>query len=465
MQKEELRKIPAVDRVLAHDDVVLLAKRFGESLTTAAVRHVLTQVRKDVLSGGTVPQTDALINEVRCQTEAIGQRSLKRVVNATGVILHTNLGRAPLGATLAKDLEPIVLGYSNLELDLKTGRRGQRNSHVSRLISFVTGADDAVVVNNNAAAVMLSLKVFGEGGEVIVSRGELIEIGGSFRMPDIMAASGVRMVEVGTTNRTRISDYEEAITPNTKILFKAHKSNFYTGGFVEEVGVDELSRLAEKHGIIAVYDLGSGLLKRPKNLPLEKEPDVHSALADGAHLVTFSGDKLLGGPQAGIIVGQKELVSQLAKAPMMRALRVGKMTLSALTTVVSCYLKEQDLIANLPIFELLNRKPDEIKRLAEVLASELQALGIQTEVVQNVAQSGGGTLPGLAIDSFAVRVVPSSDDTRFAEHTHRSLLHLDPPVLGILRGRNLLFDLLTVSESDVSVIAQSVANVLLTDGR
>ena len=240
--------------------------------------------------------------------------------------------------------------YSNLEFDLKIGRRGQRNSHISELMKFVTQAEDAVVVNNNAAAVMLILKTFAEGKEVIISRGELIEIGGSFRIPEIMKASGCKMIEVGATNRTKLSDYENAITKDTALIFKAHKSNYYIDGFTEEVELSELSDLAREHELLFVYDLGSGLLRKPEGLPLEDEPDVRSSIKAGCDIVSFSGDKLLGGPQAGIIAGKSDLIQKIAKDPMMRALRVGKMTIAALSAVMRFYMKDEDLLTKVPIF-------------------------------------------------------------------------------------------------------------------
>ncbi|MBC8386023.1 MAG: L-seryl-tRNA(Sec) selenium transferase, partial [Candidatus Cloacimonetes bacterium] len=250
--QEELKKIPGVDKLLNLMEIKVFVEKYGMELTTHSIRQVLTEMRDQVLNGNKAGNLDSILENVRSQISLIADRSLKPVINATGIVLHTNLGRAPFGKKFLKELEQVIEGYSNLEFDLKTGKRGQRNSHISALIKFVTKAEDAVVVNNNAAGVMLCLKTFAEGKEVIISRGELIEIGGSFRIPDIMAASGAKMIEVGATNRTRISDYEKAITPNTKMIFKAHKSNYFIGGFSEEVEIEELSRLAKKHNILFV---------------------------------------------------------------------------------------------------------------------------------------------------------------------------------------------------------------------
>jgi len=346
--KEELKKIPGVDKLL-NESKALIAES-GVDLVKFAIRESIKSERENILAGNKYSGISKITSEINSIVKSIAETSLKPMINATGVVLHTNLARAPLGDYVQQEMQKILSGYSNLEFNLSTGKRGQRNCHISELIKFVTGAEDAVVVNNNAAAVMLCLKTFSEGGEAIISRGELIEIGGSFRIPDIMEASGAKMVEVGTTNRTRLSDYENAITNETKVILKAHKSNYYIGGFTEEVDNEELVKLAKKHNLIFIYDMGSGLLRKPEGLPLQKEPDVKSSLKAGIDLVTFSGDKLLGGPQAGIIAGKKKYVSKIARDPMMRALRVGKMTYAALSAVIKCYLKDEDLLTKVPIF-------------------------------------------------------------------------------------------------------------------
>ena len=276
--QEELKKIPGVDKLLNLSEIRKLETKYGKELITFSIRQVLKKLREQVQNGKKADKIEIILENIKIQISKIAEKSLKPMINATGIVLHTNLGRAPLGKEIMRELEPIICRYSNLEFNLKTGKRGQRNSHISNLIKFITKAEDAVVVNNNAAGVMLCLKTFAEGKEVIISRGELIEIGGSFRIPEIMAASGAKMVEVGATNRTRISDYEKAITPNTKMIFKAHKSNYFIGGFTEEVKITELSHLVKKHSLLFVYDLGSGLLRKPDGLPLEKEPDVRSSL-------------------------------------------------------------------------------------------------------------------------------------------------------------------------------------------
>ncbi|MEA2095410.1 MAG: L-seryl-tRNA(Sec) selenium transferase [Candidatus Cloacimonadota bacterium] len=453
--KEEMRKIPGVDKLLNNTEIKELIGLYGFELVTFSIRKVLDEIRKNILAGEKAISLEDIFSQIKLSLRSIGDKSLIEVINGTGIVLHTNLGRALLGDHVLEELKPIVSNYSNLEFDLKTGRRGQRNSHISELMKFVTQAEDAVVVNNNAAAVMLILKTFAEGEEVIISRGELIEIGGSFRIPEIMKASGCKMIEVGATNRTKLSDYENAISKDTALIFKAHKSNYFIDGFTEEAELSDLSDLSKKHGLIFVYDLGSGLLRKPEGLPLENEPDVRSSLQAGCDIVSFSGDKLLGGPQAGIIAGRSDLIQKIAKDPMMRALRVGKMTIAALSAVMRYYMKDEDLLTKVPIFEMLNRKKDDLQKLADKLQSELDKFEIKSEIIESKAQCGGGTLPQLKIDSLAVKIIHDGD-RNFAKKLHKELLELDKPILGILREGDLLFDVLSIKEKEIKYIAESI---------
>ena len=454
-----MRKIPGVDKLLINEEIKELIRLYGSELVTFSVRTVLDEIRTSILAGEKAAAFDNIILQIEKITKTIGDRSLIEVINGTGIVLHTNLGRALLGDHVLEELKPIVSNYSNLEFNLKTGRRGQRNSHISDLMKFVTQAEDAVVVNNNAAAVMLILKTFAEGKEVIISRGELIEIGGSFRIPEIMKASGCKMIEVGATNRTRLSDYENAITKDTALIFKAHKSNYFIDGFTEEAELSDLSDLAKKHELLFVYDLGSGLLRRPEGLPLENEPDVRSSLQAGCDIVSFSGDKLLGGPQAGIIAGRSDLIQRIAKAPMMRALRVGKMTIAALSAVMRFYLKDEDLLTKVPIFEMLNRKMNDLKNLAEEFSSELEKSDIKSEIIESKAQCGGGTLPQLKIDSLAVKIIHDGNKN-YSKKLHKKMLELKKPILGILREGDLLFDVLTLSKVDFPIISKALNSIM-----
>ena len=457
--KEEMQKIPGVDRLLNNANIKELIDVYGAELVTFSIRKVLDEIRANIIAGEKAIDHDEISSQIKTVLRSIGGKSLIEVINGTGIVLHTNLGRALLGDYVLEELKSIVSNYSNLEFDLKTGRRGQRNSHISELMKFTCQAEDAVVVNNNAAAVMLILKTFAEEKEVIISRGELIEIGGSFRIPEIMEASGCKMIEVGATNRTKLSDYENAITKDTTLIFKAHKSNYYIDGFTEEVELTDLSDLAKKHNLLFVYDLGSGLLRKPEGLPLENEPDVRSSLKAGCDIVSFSGDKLLGGPQAGIIAGKAEFVQKIAKDPMMRALRVGKMTIAALSAVMRFYLNDKDLLTKVPIFEMLNRKKDDLQKLADKLQSELDKFEIRSEIITSQAQCGGGTLPQLKIDSLAVKI--NHDGNRnYAKKLHQKLLELDKPILGIMREGDLLFDVLSIKKKEIKYIAESMNSVM-----
>ncbi len=455
MDKNELRKIPGVDTLKKTSKIKELISEFGEELTVFSIRQVLDKVRESVLQGKRIPSEDKMLAMIGQRINNIGSQSLKPMINATGIVLHTNLGRAPLGEVLTEEVSRVIHGYSNLEFDCEKGKRGHRGNHITDLITFITGAEDAVVVNNNAAGVYLSLRTFSKGKEAIISRGELIEIGGSFRIPDIMKQSGAKMIEVGTTNRTRLSDYEAAITDKTAVLFKAHKSNYYIEGFSEEVEIEALAQLAHDKELMCVFDLGSGLLRKPTGLLLETEPDVHSAIASGADLVMFSGDKLLGGPQAGIIVGKKKYIQKLKKSPLMRVLRVGKMTLAALSAVIRCYLKDETLLENVPVFHLLDQKKDELQEKALQFSKLLLKEKIPNIIIENTAHCGGGTLPQVEIPSFAVRL--DLLKTRITpEQLYHQLLQLEKPILGILREGTILFDVFTLTEDQFEYIAKQI---------
>jgi len=461
MEKDELRKIPAVDKLLYHPSIFKLKDLFGTDLITYSIRIVLDNSRKEILKGAKAKDIDELVEEVNKLITEIAGNTLKPVINATGIILHTNLGRAPLSKEILGEMEPLLSGYSNLEFDLYTGKRGERTDHIKELLKFITGAEDVLVVNNNAAAVYFILKTFSEKKEVIISRGELIEIGGSFRIPEIMKASGSRMVEVGTTNRTRLNDYENAITKNSRLLFKAHKSNYYIGGFSEETSLQELSQLAQKNKLILVYDIGSGLLKKPSDPKFADEPDIRSSISSGADLVTFSCDKLIGATQAGIIAGRGNLIKILAKEPLMRTLRVDKFTIAALNTILKFYLHEEVLFKKSPVFMMLNRKKEELLILAEKLFNELKSNQINSEIVESKAQCGGGALPQLEMESYAVKILSAQPDKRFAEKLFKSLLKHEKPVLGILREGEILFDVFTINEEDIATIVKAVKSKLV----
>ncbi len=468
-QKKNLKDLPSVTEALKHKGTIALIDELGRPLVTHAIRQAIDFYRKSALKGGKIPGPDGVAKKVRGIATELYDGTLTSVINGTGVVLHTNMSRAPLGNEVIEEIGKIASGYSNLEYNLAANKRGNRHVHVRKALRFLTGAEDVVVVNNNAAALVLVLNSLAEGKEVLISRGELIEIGGAFRIPDIMAASGAKMVEVGTTNRTRASDYEEAITENTALIFKAHQSNFSMHGFIEEVSVGELTKLAHKHGLPMMYDLGSGLLVKPEGLPLESEPDVRGCIETGADIVSFSGDKLLGGPQAGIIAGKREFVLKVAKAPLMRAFRVCKLTYAALSVVCRQYFKEEELLAKNPTFAMLNRGKGDLEKLATRLEEALKARNVSCRLIESVGQCGGGTLPDLRIPSFAVEILPvegiGSGKVTFAEALFERLVQTETPVLGVLREGKFLFDVLTLFEDQIPVVADAVQTVLAPGGK
>ena len=462
LRNEVLRTIPGVSRVLQHASVSASIDVHGRELVTFAARQVIDLIRENLLNSAERCSMEEVASAVVSLADRIAGTSLKPVINATGIVLHTNLGRAPLGPEIMEAVSQVGMGYSNLEYDLRRACRGDRNEHVVDILRFLTNAEDALVVNNNAAGIMLTLNTLALGGETVISRGELIEIGGSFRIPEIISASGVRMVEVGTTNRTRLADYERAIGASTASIFKAHQSNFAMIGFTESVGLKELSELAHTHNLPFVYDLGSGLLRKIRGISLPNEPDVREAIECGADIVTFSCDKLLGGPQAGIVAGKKDLISRLRSSPLMRVLRVGKLTLAGLSAVCRLYLDERRLLDSCPVYTLLKRKHSEIESLALRLRDQLIRGGLSARVIESVGQCGGGTLPGVTFRSCAVEVCPVGEGEgrmSFAEYVFKNLLRQETPIITILRKGKLLLDTFTLVEEDIGQISESIAKL------
>ena len=426
----ELRDLPSVDRLLG-DEVLARAPR---RLATAAARAALEQARIAIRDG---IEPGDLVVSARAELERLAAPALRRVLNATGVIVHTNLGRAPLApAALARAVE-VGGSYSNLELDLTSGARGSRQDHVADALVRLTGAEAALVVNNNAAAVLLALAALAEDREVVVSRGELLEIGDSFRIPDVLARSGARMVEVGTTNRTRALDYERAITTETAVLLRVHQSNFRIVGFTESPTTAELAVVARAAGLVLVDDLGSGSLA-----DIGDEPTAAASLAAGADLVCFSGDKLLGGPQAGIVVGRAELVERLRRHPLQRALRADKLTLAALEGTLALHEDPERARQEIPVLRMLDEPVERVRERAERLAGLIGG-----EVEETVARVGGGALPLAELPSAACAI----------EESLAAPLRLgDPPVLGIVRDGRLLLDARTLTDAEVDEAARAV---------
>lgn len=466
--KEAYKGLPGVDRLLASAELQPLLSLYGKELVTYTIRQTLETFRNQIREQKISVDWPEIIENIKMNLRTLGGRHLRKVYNASGVIIHTNLGRAPFSPEMLHDSFEVLQGYSNLEFNLESGARGSRNDHASSILKFLTGAEDILIVNNAAAAVMMILRSFAKNREVIVSRGELIEIGGSFRIPEIMAASDCKMVEVGTTNKTRISDYEKKINAQTALLFKAHKSNYVIRGFTEEVSAADLAKLGKKYNIPVLYDLGSGLLRKINHPALDGEPDVKQALASGADMVCFSGDKLLGGPQAGIIAGKKQFIDKLRYEPMLRALRVCKTILALLETACLYYLNEEDLKSKNLIFKTFHREKADILAAAEKLQAALNRGGIETKIVASTGQCGGGSLPDAGIESYAVQIVfgkSNKESSAYAEKMYMQLLAHEKPLLGILKQGNILFDMLTVEPNEIETIANVIieSHKLLTE--
>lgn len=456
----ELRKIPAIDKLTNHKKLQSLISEFNSNIVTYYAKQIIDNERIDILNGKLCNSEEYIINKIVKIVNKNASKSLKKVINATGIVIHTNLGRAPYSQNLINEFSKTLNGYSNLEFNLEKGQRGQRNDHATELLKYLTGTEDVVIVNNNAAAVMLILRTFARKHEVIVSRGELIEIGGAFRIPDIMAASDCKMIEVGTTNKTKAQDYKDAITNKTKLLLKTHKSNYVIKGFTKEVSLTELVKIGKENNIPVVFDIGSGLLRKVDNKALKNEPDVKEALASGIDIICFSGDKLLGGPQAGIIAGKKQFIAKLKKEPMMRALRPGKETISLLETACTYYLNDEDLFTKNQLFKTLNQTETDIKETATKLHNELTTKNIQSEIVKSKGQYGGGTLPEYEINSYSVKIICTETNKKrstFAEKLYQELLNNPLPILSVLKQGDIYFDALTLIDEDISKIAEIIS--------
>ncbi|MFL6021236.1 MAG: L-seryl-tRNA(Sec) selenium transferase [Gaiellaceae bacterium] len=417
-----LRDLPSVDE---------LARRSDDPLAVEAARAVLARAREQIRVGADPGDLD---EHLSAELSAARAPRLRRVLNATGVIVHTNLGRAPLASAALEQVVDAASGYSNLEYDLDAGARGSRQAHIADLLRRLTGAEAALVVNNNAAAVLLALAALAEGCEVLVSRGELIEIGDGFRIPDVLARSGAQLREVGTTNRTRAADYENAVGPETAVILRVHQSNFRVVGFTEQPRVEELARIAHERELELVDDLGSGPL-----VDKSDEPTARASLDAGADVVCFSGDKLLGGPQAGIVVGRADLVERLRRHPLQRALRADKLTLAALEGTLRLALDRPEEI---PVVRMLRESPESVRARAQRLA-EL----VDGEVEETVARAGGGALPLAELPSYACAI---------EEGLGARLRESDPPIVGIVRDGRLLLDCRTLTDADVDDVAEAI---------
>lgn len=455
-----LRALPSVSSMLNAPPIQEATARYDHERIVGALQAVVAGARDRVRAGDQAPGADELIDEALCRLRDEARANLRRVVNATGVVLNTNLGRAPMSPQLLEPLAEIACAYSNLEFDLESGKRGSRYTHVEELLCRLTGAEAAVVVNNNAAAVLLVVDTFARGREVVVSRGQLIEIGGSFRIPEVLTASGARLVEVGTTNKTHPEDYERAVSSETAMLMRCHTSNYRIVGFTSEVGPEELVAIGRRHDVLTVEDLGSGVLVDLSAYGLPKEPTVQETVRAGIDLVTFSGDKLLGGPQSGIIVGKNELVARLKKNHMLRALRQDKVTLAALEQTLRAYLDPRRAMSEVPTLRMLTRRLEDLRREAEQLASRLRAsFGAELAIAtpEGTSQVGGGSLPATLIPTVLVSLRPRDMEAQaLADRLRRS----DPPVVTRIEHEAVLIDPRTLLEGDAERIVTALEGVL-----
>ena len=463
-KKELLKQIPSVEEVLnlISSD---LKKEIPHSIIVDSIRERITDLRSELLKDKAVLPEDLQITQIVVDSTKIAKKkwqpNLRRVINATGVVIHTNLGRAVLSQDAREALFSITEGYSNLEMDLETGERGSRYSHLVELLCQLTGAEGALVVNNNAAAVLLALDTLAKGMDVLVSRGELVEIGGSFRIPEVMAASGCNLVEVGTTNKTHFRDYEQAITSQTGLLLKVHPSNYRIMGFSQDVSLNSLVRLGEEKGIPVMEDLGSGFLLDLSPYGIIGEPTVQQEVRAGADIVTFSGDKLLGGTQAGIIVGKKELIDLMAKNQLNRALRIDKLTICALEATLRNYLyPPADAVERIPVLKMLTAKPETLAKKASRLKRKLAVIfgsEVEVKVEKGNSMVGGGALPTLDLPSTLVSLNPRGGKL---EEWVYALRQGEPAVVVRVKDSKLLLDVRTISETEIDDLVQALAVAL-----
>ncbi len=496
-RQQRLRDLPAVDALLHQPAIARLLEDHPRDELLHVIRQVLDDRRQNLRAGHNVDtEVPTLALEIRERLHRRARPTLRRVINATGIVLHTNLGRAPLAEEAVEAINELAAGYSNLELNLDTGRRGNRHDHLRDLLRELTTAEDAVVVNNNAAATYLTLNTLAGGHEVVISRGQLVEIGGSYRLPDIMSAAHCRMIEVGTTNRTRIADYERALTLDTRVLLRVHTSNYRIEGFTESATLAQLVELARARDLLVVDDLGSGLLTRdlpwpdasedaariekntpetfafdspideedendelPPPLSTWDEPTVRESIASGAHLTLFSGDKLLGGPQAGIIVGRADLIAAIRKNPLARTFRPGKLTLAALEATVRLYRDPTTVTSRLPVLRMLSRSPAALQAAAENLAQQIVDTAPDTEVFteSDYSEAGGGSLPTMPFPTTVVSVHAAGLG---AETLADALRQHDPPIICRRRDDALIFDPRTLSIDDLAQIPPALAEAI-----
>jgi L-seryl-tRNA(Ser) seleniumtransferase len=459
----EYRKLPAVDALLREAALAWLVTQYGQDAVTAAIRDALDDARRAIAGGGSAPPEDEWPALIDARLSAAFQPSIRPVINATGVIVHTNLGRAPLSTVARTAVDAISQGYSNLEYELDAGRRGSRHDHARELLRALSGAEDAMVVNNNAAAVYLVLTAFCQEREVLISRGQLVEIGGGFRIPDVLRQSGAKLVEVGATNRTHLRDFSGAITPATRAIMRVHSSNFRQIGFVTQPALADLVTLA--HGakrdkgdnVLLLDDLGSGSFLETAAYGLTPEPTVQESLAAGADLVTFSGDKLLGGPQAGLIVGRAELIERLRRHPMARAIRVGKMTLAALEATLQAYRRAR-ATEEIPVWRMISASADVLRTRVEGWLDALAEAGVHGQAIPGESAVGGGSLPGETLPTWLLALETDAPDAAAGRLRAGST-----PVICRIQQDRLLFDPRTVLPEQDGALVRILSELIKID--
>lgn len=450
-----LKELPAVDEIIKSDWGIKWCRIFPRRYVLKAIREVIDMKRKAMLDETKVLSKEDTYAAIEKRIHELSSFNLIPVINATGIVIHTNLGRSVLTHNALENIAKVSENYSNLEYDLKEGKRGKRYAHIIGITREITGAEDAIIVNNNAAAVLLCLNTLARDKEVIVSRSELVEIGGSFRLPDVMISGKSLLKEIGTTNKTHLNDYINAINENTALILKVHQSNFKIIGFTDSVSIEELKTVSEKHKIPLLFDLGSGCLIDLKPYGVLTEPTVQEIVKSGVDVITFSGDKLLGGPQAGIIIGKKKYIEMIQKNPLTRALRIDKLTLAALESILHEYLDEEKAVENIPTLRMLLQKPEHIKARAEKIALSLKSLlkKIKMEVIKDFSQAGGGSLPGIDFPSYAVSIKPKDISVNQLEEQLRSET---PPVICRIKDDSLIIDAKTINDQEIELLADCI---------
>jgi L-seryl-tRNA(Ser) seleniumtransferase len=458
-----LSGLPSVDEIIKNSDGQKWLSQFQRKVVLEAVREVIASRRRIILEGGTADLSLAAISgDIEKTVVRLSSFSLLPLINATGIVIHTNLGRAVLSEKVLNNVRAVSSHYSNLEYDLTSGKRGRRHAHTRRLLLDITGSEDALIVNNNAAAVLLCLNAMAKGREVIVSRGELVEIGGSFRIPDVMAASGAVLREVGTTNKTHLYDYANAVNDNTALILKVHQSNYKITGFAEGVPIEDLVSLGRKHDLPVMYDLGSGCLIDLKPYGIHDEPSVADIVGTDVDIVSFSGDKLLGGPQGGIIVGKKRFLEKIQKNPLARAVRIDKLAIAAFEATLAEYLDVENAKREIPVLSMLLQSPAEIQARAKKIASELRkaAGNAGVSVVRDSSKAGGGSLPEVAFPTYAVSVRPVGLSVNELESRLRSG---SPPVIARIKDDSLMLDARTIRKQEIADLVRAVISSLSAD--